>query len=131
MRGLKRVKRKLDDVCRAVAYLFTALGGAWLFLYQPPIIRERGVLAYVLVLLWAVLITTAFPAALATYRGRFGTEYWCLPFFTGGLVLALIHGWTNLTEDSFPRVAFVTALALLFAARFFVLHQVVRIAQGE
>ncbi len=131
MRGLKRVKRKLDDICRAVAYLFTAIGGAWLFLYQPPIIREQGALAYVLVLLWAALISTAFPAAYATYKGRFGTEYWCLPFFTGGLVLALIHGWQHIDPDSFPRVAFITALAALFAGRFFVLHQIVRIAQGE
>ena len=120
-----------DDFLRALAYLLTAAGGCWLFLYRPPLIETGGPMAVILTLIWAALISTAAPAALATYRRRFGTEYFLIPLFTGALVIALIHGYAVISAESVPRMMFVSALAVLFAARWWTLNRVIKLARGE
>lgn len=109
---------------RGTGYLLIGAGAVWLLTHPPSTMTHA--LGFWLTVAWCGFILTAVPAGIAVYLGNYTREYVCLPFFTGALVVALIHGYLRIDEDSVVRLSMVTGLVLLLVARWFKIHNLVQ-----
>lgn len=87
-------------------------------------------LEVIIVLVWGMFILVALPAAITALYGLYRIEYFLLPWFGGGMVLACIGTWlsTIFKDHSLgPRALMVTALVFLIALRYSSLQELVRL----
>lgn len=113
-----------EKFTRGTGYLFIGAGAIWLLTHPPSAMTTA--LGFWLTIVWCGFILTSVPAGIAVFRGNFTREFICLPYFTGALVIALIHGYFRLNDDNGIRLALTTGLVLLLAARWFKIHNLVQ-----
>jgi hypothetical protein len=118
---------KWETRARALSYLFTGFVGVAVIFWPRPTIIEDAI-GYPVLIAWGIFMLTAFPAAVATYRGKYLVEYAFLPFFTVALMVANVSTWVNVTVQDItlvPRASVGAALILAFITRMIVLWHVV------
>lgn len=115
---------KTLNVLNGIGYLCIGAGSAWLLLHPPSSMGTA--LGFCITVIWCALMFASVPAGLAACRGKYVTEYVCLPFFTGGLIIALIWGYAHLDAENGTRIFFLTALALCYLCRFLMIHVLIK-----
>lgn len=90
---------------------------------------------------WSVLLATALPAAVATWKGRWRVEYVVMPLFGVALAVAVVWSGWNLGAQAlggFPvdwqkaaRAASAAALCCLLAARYANLRRLVKAVKAH
>jgi hypothetical protein len=115
-----------ERLSRGLGYLIIGFGAVWLLMFAPPPAMTHA-LGFWLTLTWCGMIFTSIPAAYAVFVGDFTREYVLLPFFTGGLWIALAFGYTRLysSPEIGLRLYLLTGLALVLVARWFEINDLI------
>lgn len=114
-----------ERLFRAVGYASAGLTGVAVVVAVPSAIGfELGWW----VITWAAFLMAGLPAAVAGWRGRYRTEYVCLPFLAGALVTYAIYEWISAYYQPLNMAAalLITAYAATAFTRFVHLHALVR-----
>ena len=98
---------KQERIARALGYLFTGAIGFSAVLFPIETSPDYDSTEHrlgAMVIVWAIFMAAAVPAAIATFAGRHRIEYILLPLFTVALLVANVNAWYNVTTID-PTIA--------------------------
>lgn len=109
-------------------YLFTGGIGLSVLLW-PPANAVMNQLSFILSIVWALFILTAFLAIPVMLAGKYLVEYALLPFFWTALAVASAAVWLRTGQDPYLTARVCTGTALLFglSIRFYALNKLIRV----
>lgn len=115
---------------RAAGYFFVACVGFWIIFGPNPADSEtRSYIIGVIRVVWAVMMTTALPTAVAALTGRYRLEFMLLPVFGSALIVAVFNTIIRIFQgdlDLVPRTLMALVVLCFLVVRGLQLHRVVK-----